>query len=37
MAFFLEHELDVPVNVVNATGGRGVTGHSRGLHARPDG
>jgi tripartite-type tricarboxylate transporter receptor subunit TctC len=37
MAFFLEHELGVPVNVINATGGRGVTGHSRGLQARPDG
>ena len=37
MARFLEEELHVPVNVVNATGGRGVTGHSRGLHARPDG
>lgn len=37
MAFFLEHELGVPVNVINATGGRGVTGHSRGLRAKPDG
>jgi tripartite-type tricarboxylate transporter receptor subunit TctC len=37
MARFLEVELKVPVNVVNATGGRGVTGHSRGLRARPDG
>lgn len=30
-------ELGVPVNVVNATGGKGVTGHGRGLRARPDG
>ena len=37
LAIFLEAELDTPVNVVNATGGQGVTGHSRGLHARPDG
>lgn len=37
MAMYLEHELEVPVNVINATGGRGVTGHSRALHARPDG
>lgn len=37
LAVHLESELDVPVNVVNATGGRGVTGHNRGLHARPDG
>jgi tripartite-type tricarboxylate transporter receptor subunit TctC len=34
---FLEQELGVPVNVVNATGGAGVTGHSRGSSARPDG
>ncbi len=27
----------MPVNVINATGGKGVTGHSRGLDARPDG
>jgi len=27
----------VRVNVVNATGGQGVTGHSRGARARPDG
>jgi len=33
----LERELDVPVNVVNATGGGGVTGHTRGAVARPDG
>lgn len=33
----LERELDVPVNVVNATGGGGVTGHTRGAQARPDG
>lgn len=37
IALFLEHELGIPVNVVNATGGAGVTGHSRGLRARPDG
>ena len=37
IAFFLEHELDVPVNVINATGGRGVTGHGRILGARADG
>lgn len=33
----LERELDVPVNVVNATGGGGVTGHARGSQARADG
>lgn len=33
----LERELEVPVNVVNATGGGGVTGHTRGAQARPDG
>ena len=37
LAVHLEAALGVPVNVINATGGRGVTGHSRGLHARPDG
>lgn len=37
IAVFLEYELGIPVNVINATGGRGVTGHSRGLKARPDG
>jgi tripartite-type tricarboxylate transporter receptor subunit TctC len=37
VAAHLESELGVPVNVVNATGGKGVTGHSRGLAARPDG
>ena len=37
IAFYLEHELGVPVNVINATGGRGVTGHGRILKARPDG
>lgn len=37
MAEFLTVELGVPVNVINATGGKGVTGHSRGLRARPDG
>lgn len=33
----LERVLGVPVNVVNATGGGGVTGHTRGALARPDG
>ncbi len=37
IAIFLEHELGTPVNVINATGGQGVTGHSRGLRAKPDG
>lgn len=37
MAVLLEQKLGQPVNVVNATGGKGVTGHSRGLQARPDG
>lgn len=33
----LEQRLGVPVNVINATGGGGVTGHTRGAMARPDG
>jgi tripartite-type tricarboxylate transporter receptor subunit TctC len=37
VAGLLEAELQVPVNVVNATGGSGVTGHTRGALARPDG
>jgi len=37
VAVFLERDLGVPVNVVNATGGQGVTGHARGLQSRPDG
>ena len=37
MAALLEQDLGVPVNVVNVTGGDGVTGHSRGALARPDG
>lgn len=37
IAFYLEQDLGVPVNVINATGGQGVTGHARGLQARPDG
>jgi len=37
LAVLLEQDLDVPVNVVNVTGGDGVTGHSRGALARPDG
>ncbi len=37
VAAHLEQDLGVPVSVVNAVGGKGVTGHSRGLSARPDG
>ncbi len=37
VAVLLEQELGVPVNVVNATGGAGVTGHTRGALAPPDG
>ena len=37
LAALLEQDLGVPVNVVNVTGGDGVTGHSRGALARPDG
>jgi len=37
LASLLEQDLDVPVNVVNVTGGDGVTGHSRGALAQPDG
>jgi tripartite-type tricarboxylate transporter receptor subunit TctC len=37
IATLLEQDLQVPVNVVNATGGDGVTGHSRGALARADG
>ena len=37
MAALLERDLGVNVNVINATGGQGVTGHSRGALARPDG
>ncbi len=37
VAALLEQDLGVNVNVVNATGGQGVTGHSRGALARPDG
>jgi putative tricarboxylic transport membrane protein len=37
MAHFLKEELGTPVNVINATGGRGVTGLSRSLNSRPDG
>ncbi len=33
----MERELGVPVNVINATGGGGVTGHTRGALDRPDG
>ena len=37
VAALLEQKLDVPVNVINATGGAGVTGHTRGALAKPDG
>jgi tripartite-type tricarboxylate transporter receptor subunit TctC len=37
IAMHLEQELGQPVTVVNATGGKGVTGHSRGMQAMPDG
>jgi tripartite-type tricarboxylate transporter receptor subunit TctC len=37
VAGLLEDELKVPVNVINATGGSGVTGHTRGALAKPDG
>lgn len=37
VAHQLEDVLGVPVNVINATGGSGVTGHTRGCQARPDG
>ena len=37
IAAHLEAELGAPVTVVNATGGKGVTGHNRGFRARPDG
>ncbi|MEE2937893.1 MAG: tripartite tricarboxylate transporter substrate-binding protein [Planctomycetota bacterium] len=37
IAILLEQRLGQPVSVVNATGGKGVTGHDRGLSARPDG
>jgi tripartite-type tricarboxylate transporter receptor subunit TctC len=37
VAALLEYELAVPVNVVNATGGSGVTGHTRGARAKADG
>ena len=33
----LEQSLGIPVNVINATGGSGVTGYTRGAQARPDG
>ena len=36
-ALCLEQDLGVPVNVVNVTGGGGVTGHRYGARARPDG
>jgi tripartite-type tricarboxylate transporter receptor subunit TctC len=37
LAALLEQDLGVPINVVNVTGGDGVTGHSRGALARADG
>ncbi len=37
LAIQLEQELEVPVNVINATGGSGVVGHARGARAKPDG
>ncbi len=37
MAALLERDLKVPVNVQNLTGGEGVTGHSEGAGAAPDG
>lgn len=37
LAVSLEGELGVPVNVINATGASGVTGHTRGALARGDG
>ncbi len=37
VASSLEAEAGVPVNVINATGGSGVTGHTRGALARADG
>lgn len=37
IAAHLESELGSAVNVINATGGKGVTGHSRAMDARPDG
>jgi tripartite-type tricarboxylate transporter receptor subunit TctC len=37
VAALLEPQLGVPVNVINATGGAGVTGHTRGALAQPDG
>ncbi len=37
VALYLEEDLGVKVNVVNVTGGGGVTGHRYGARARPDG
>ncbi len=37
VAALLEQDLKVPVNVQNQTGGEGVTGHSAGAMAAPDG
>lgn len=37
LASLMQEELDVPVNVVNRTGGSGVVGHSAIANAKPDG
>ncbi len=37
LAMMLEQRLGQPVSVINATGGKGVAGHNRGITARPDG
>ena len=37
VALYLEEDLGVPVNVVNVTGGGGVTGHRYMARSRPDG
>jgi tripartite-type tricarboxylate transporter receptor subunit TctC len=37
VAALLEQDLGVNVNVLNATGGKGVTGHTQGATAKPDG
>ena len=37
MGIFLEEKLNAPFNVINETGGEGVTGHSTGALAAPDG
>jgi tripartite-type tricarboxylate transporter receptor subunit TctC len=37
VAMHLEHDLGAKVNVINAVGGKGITGHTRGATADPDG